>query len=90
MKQIYDFEQFEPPILNQTILEEKIQEKRAARNAILAAVAGFMMQLLILVAGFVIYEKYPILTMLCVGYVIFSIVGGSVISIIYSKKGVII
>ena len=90
MKQIYDFEQYEPPILNESILKERIQEKKATKAAILAGIAGVMMQVLILLAGFIIYTKYPVITMICIAYVIFSIVGGSVISIIYSKKGVII
>lgn len=90
MKQIYNFEQYEPPILNESILKERIQEKKATKAAILAGIAGFMMQILILLAGFIIYTKYPVITMICIAYVIFSVIGGSVISIIYSKKGVII
>lgn len=90
MKQIYNFEQYEPPILSESILKERIQEKKATKAAILAGIAGFMMQVLILLAGFIIYTKYPVITMICIAYVIFSVIGGSVISIIYSKKGVII
>lgn len=90
MKQIYNFEQYEPPILNESILKERIQEKKATKAAILAGIAGFMMQVLMLLAGFIIYTKYPVITMICIAYVIFSVIGGSVISIIYSKKGVII
>ena len=90
MKQIYDFEQYNPPIINENILNARLEQKRTARNAILTGIAVLVMQLLVLTMGYLLYEKYPLLTLLCVAYVIFSVISGSVISIIYSKKGVYI
>ncbi len=87
--QIYDFEQYEPPIINEKILEEKLEKKKTTRNATIVAIAGFLMQFLVLTLSFVVYYKMPLLTVLCIMYVIISIIGSSVISIIYSKKGVI-
>lgn len=90
MNQIYDFEQYEPPIINENILNARLEQKRNARNAFLAGVAVLMMQGLILTMGYLLYNKYPLLTLLCVVYVIFSVISGSIISIIFSKKGVCI
>lgn len=90
MNQIYNFEQYEPPIINENILNARLEQKRNARNAFLAGVAVLLMQILVLTMGYLLYNKYPLLTLLCVAYVVFSVISGSVISIIFSKKGVYI
>lgn len=90
MNQIYDFEQYEPPIINENILNARLEQKKNARNAILTGIAVLLMQVLVLTMGYLLYNKYPLLTLLCVTYVVFSVISGSIISIIYSKKGVYI
>ena len=90
MNQIYDFEQYEPPIINENILNARLEQKKTARNAILTGIAVLLMQVLVLTMGYLLYNKYPLLTLLCVTYVVFSVISGSIISIIYSKKGVYI
>ena len=88
MNQIYNFEQYEPPIINENMIKTRLEKKKAVRNAAIVAAAGVMMQMLTLLLGILAYSQYPIITFLCVSYVVVSMVGASVISIVYSKKGV--
>ena len=88
MNQIYNFEQNEPPIVNENMLRARLDKKKAVRNASIVAVASVMLQMMTLLLGILMYSQYPIITFLCVSYVVVSMVGASVISIVYSKKGV--
>ena len=88
MNQIYNFEQNEPPIINENMLRARLDKKKAVRNAAIVAVASVMLQMITLLLGILMYSQYPIITFLCVSYVVVSMVGASVISIVYSKKGV--
>ena len=88
MNQIYNFEQNEPPIVNENMLRARLDKKKAVRNAAIVAVASVMLQMITLLLGILMYSQYPIITFLCVSYVVVSMVGASVISIVYSKKGV--
>ena len=88
MNQIYNFEQNEPPIINENMLRARLDKKKAVRNASIVAVASVMLQMMTLLLGILMYSQYPIITFLCVSYVVVSMVGASVISIVYSKKGV--
>ena len=90
MNQIYNFEQYEPPIINENMIKARLEKKRVIRNAAIVAAAGVLLQMMTLVLGVLAYSQYPIITFLCVTYVVVSMVGGSVISIVYSKKGVCI
>lgn len=88
MNQIYNFEQYEPPIINENMIKARLEKKRIVRNAAIVAVAGVLLQMITLVLGVLAYSQYPIITFLCVTYVVVSMVSASVISIVYSKKGV--
>ena len=88
MNQIYNFEQNEPPIVNENMLRARLEKKKAVRNAAIVAVASVMLQMMTLLLGILMYSQYPIITFLCVSYVVVSMVSASVISIVYSKKGV--
>ena len=87
MNQIYNFEQNEPPIVNENMLRARLEKKKAVRNAAIVAVASVMLQMMTLLLGILMYSQYPIITFLCVSYVVVSMVSSSVISIVYSKKG---
>lgn len=88
MNQIYNFEQYEPPIVNENMLKARLEKKKVIRNATIVATAGVLLQMMTLVIGILVYSQYPIITFLCVSYVVVATVGASVISIVYSKKGV--
>ena len=86
MKQTFDFEQFDPPILNENILRRKL-EKRAERRTVLLTVAGALFQAVFVLLGLLCWSTAPALALACIGFAIVSMVGSGVITIIYAQRG---
>lgn len=87
MKQIYDFEKYSPPFVNEEMLKAE-QKRRALRiETALLVFAGILIQFFIVLLGYSAIDWYPQLTALCFFYVVLSTTGGGVIAIIYSRKG---
>lgn len=87
MKQIYNFEQHKPPVLNENMLRAELERRRLRWQTALIAVAGILIQVLLILVGFVTKNEYPIITALCLIYVVISITGSSVLAIVYTRKG---
>lgn len=85
-KQIYDFEQKEPPMLTERMLQRKLEQQRVKRQAILVTVAGLLTQLLLMVAMILLYEYEPVLAMIGMVYVALSVIGGMATAVIYTWK----
>ena len=56
MDQIYDFEQHSPPILNENILRAKLEKQKLRRQTALVAVAGILLQIVMLLFGLISFE----------------------------------
>lgn len=87
MKQIYNFEQHTPPVLNENMLRAELERRRLRWQTALVAVAGILIQFLLILLGLFSLNEYPILTALCFLYVVLSTTGGSVLAIICTRKG---
>lgn len=87
MDQIYDFEQHSPPILNENILWTKLEKQKLRRQTALVAVAGILLQIVMLLFGLISFEVYPLIALVCMGYVVLAATGGSVIALVFVKKG---
>lgn len=87
MKQIYDFEQYEPPVLNENMLRTKQNEKKINVQTTLLVIAGLLLQLVVVLFGYSAIDWYPWISALCFGYVLISTTGGGIIAITYTKKG---
>jgi len=87
MDQIYDFEKHSPPILNENILRAKLEKQKVRRQTALVAVAGILMQIIMILFGLISFEVYPIVTLCCMGYVVLAVTGGSVVTLVFAKKG---
>lgn len=87
MKQIYNFEQNLPPVLNENIIHAELEKRKIRRQTALLAVAGILMQLVIVLLGFVTFSAYPLITAICFVYVLISTTGGSVVAVVYTRKG---
>ena len=44
MKQIYNFEQYTPPVLNENMLREELEQRRLRWQTALLALAGILLQ----------------------------------------------
>lgn len=87
MNQIYNFEQHNPPVLNENMLRAELEQRRLRWQTALIAVAGILIQVLLILVGFVTKNEYPIITVVCLIYVVISITGSSVLAIVYTRKG---
>lgn len=87
MKQIYNFEQHRPPVLNENMLRAELERRRLRWQTALIALAGILLQAVVVVAGLLVMNDYPMLTMLCLGYTVVSITGGSVLAVVVTRKG---
>ena len=87
MKQIYDFEQYNPPVLNENMLKNEIERRQLHKQTIILAIAGVLAQIAVLMFGFMIGESSPMIAIGCFGYVLVSIRGSSTITVIYARKG---
>lgn len=77
MKQIYSFEQENPPALCETLLRARLEQRRLRRQTALLAAGGILFQFVILALGLFMRGMAPLLTLFCVGTVLVSTVGAA-------------
>lgn len=87
MKQIYHFGQTAPLVLNENMLRTELEKRRLRWQTALVAVAGILIQALLVVSGLLTINEYPLITAACLVYVVLSTTGGSVLAIICTRKG---
>ena len=88
MKQTFDFERFDPPVLNENILRRELERRAERRRTVLLAVAGALFQAVFILLGLLYWSTAPALALACTGFAIVSMVGSGVITIIfYAQKG---
>lgn len=87
MKQIYNFEQHIPPVLNENMLRAELERRRLRWQTALIAIAGILLLLTAALLGFLVLEDYPWITVLCLTYILFSLTGSGVVAIVVTKKG---
>ncbi len=87
MKQIYDFEQRTPPVLNEQMLRAELERRKLRIQTAVAVLAGFLVMKAAVLLGYSAIDWYPVLSLLCFGYIMIAATGGGVIAIVYSRKG---
>lgn len=87
MKQIYDFEKHNPPVLNESVLRNKMEQRKLRIQTALIAFASILVQAVLVMLGFFVFEEYPFISAICIVYVILSTTGGGVLAVVYTRKG---
>lgn len=87
MKQIYDFEQYNPPALNERIIREESERRKLRIQTALVALAGILIQIVVIALGIGIIGEYPNIAAICFLYELLSTTGGSVLAVVYTQKG---
>ncbi len=87
MKQIYDFEQYNAPVLNGNMLRQEQEKRRVRRQTALLALAGILFQVVVVMLGYSAIDWYPWLATACLGYVVLSTTACGVIAVAYSHRG---
>ena len=59
MKQIYNFEQHRPPILNENMIRKEIERRKLHLQTTLLVLAGILLQVVIALLGFSAMDWYP-------------------------------
>ena len=86
MKQIYDFEQHTPPVLNEQMLRAELEQRKLRIQTTIAVLAGFLLLIAAVLRGYSAIDWYPVLSVLCFGYIVIAATGGGVIAIVYSRQ----
>lgn len=87
MKQIYNFEQAQPPVLNESMIRAEMEKRRLRLQTTLLAVAAILLLVTVTLLGFFVYESYPRIALFCFTYTVVSATGGSVIAVVFTRKG---
>ena len=87
MKQIYNFEQVQPPVLNERIIRSKIEKRRLHLQTALVALSAILLLAVMILLGIFAYETYPWIALFCFLYALVSATGGSALAIVFSRKG---
>lgn len=85
MKQIYNFDAKEPPVLNESMLKTELAKRQLRRQTTMAAIAGILTQIVLLLCSFLLANISLFLALCCVGYVILSATGGTIIAILINS-----
>jgi len=86
MKQIYNFEQSKPPILNENMLIKEMEKRKIQRETIMLTIAAILIQAVVIMLGVFAYEIYPIITLGCVLYVGIATISSGAVAIAFTKK----
>lgn len=90
MKQIYDFEQTNPPVLNENMLRSELEKRKLKQQTTWIAICGILSMLLLLVLAVLLAETQPLFAGLCMTYVIISLTGSTVLTILmHSGHGIL-
>jgi hypothetical protein len=87
VKQTFDFEQFDPPILNENILRRELEKRAERRRTVLLTVAGALFEAVFILLGLLCWNTAPALTLIGIGLSVASMMGSGVIAIVYTQKG---
>ncbi len=84
--QIYRFEQFTPPALNEHTLRMELERRQLRRRAMLSALGGLLWLFALALAAVWLRGISPALSTLCGAYVGCAAVGAAVIALIFRKR----
>lgn len=87
MRQSYDFERFDPPVLNEKMLRRELERREQRRQTILLAAAGALLEALFVLLGLLCWDAAPVLSAGCVCFAVVSAAGSGAITIVYTQKG---
>ena len=87
MKQIYNFEQYDPPALNERMVRAENERRKLRWQTVAITLAGILVQIALVMLGVLTVEDNPMIAMVCFVYVVLSVTGGSIAAIICTQNG---
>lgn len=86
MKQIYDFEQYEPPRLTENLLRAEAKRRELQKQAAMTAFSSLLIELCLILCTVLLAPESPILAGICAVYLLLSVMGSAMISVIFIRK----
>ncbi len=87
MKEAFDFESFQPPVLTEAMLRQEQELRQQQWQTALLALGCILSQAVLVVLGYAAMDWYPWLTVSCFGYVILSTTLCGALSVVSTQKG---
>ena len=86
MKNIYDFEAENPPVLNENMLRDALKKRRTKRLAALLVFAYLPVYASAALLAVRAYKTAPMLTHICIAFIVFSALGSLLCAAAFSMK----
>lgn len=87
MNRIYNFEQHDPPILNENMIRREIERRRLRLQTGLLLLAGILLQIVVGLLGYSAIDWYPKVSLFCFSYIVISTMGCVIVAVAYHRKG---
>lgn len=86
MNQMYHFDSFYPPVLNEAMLRRKLERRREQRAIAAAAVGGVLTLFCLLALAFLLFPIAPRAAMLLSVYLTLSVMGAGVVTLVFAAQ----
>lgn len=87
MKQIYDFEQHEPPRINEAMLQEQLRRRELQKQTLLLRIAALLSCICYAVFAFFIIRDSVVASVVSILMCTFTLIGNGVISLVFHRCG---
>lgn len=86
MNQIYHFDSFYPPVLNEAMLRRERERRRQQRSVAAAAVGGTLILLCLLTLALLLFPIAPQVSIILSLYLTLSVMGASAVALVFLKQ----
>ncbi len=81
------FEKFEPPLLTENMLKKEVERRKLKRQIIVLRFSAFLTCIFMAVLTFIAAQSSILVSALCASVLCVYIIGSSIISVLFYKKG---
>ena len=86
MGQLYNFNNYIPPVLNEAMLQIKAEQRKINRHIFLLALSGVIINWCFIISAVAVYPVNALFSIACIVYACIAICGGVVVSIVFTEK----
>lgn len=87
MNTVYDFEQFQPPIVTEYKLQKELERREMKKQITLLRIASVIIVIAMILLAFLVIKNSVIFAILLVVATCISVVGNGIISVLFYYKG---
>lgn len=86
MNQIYHFDSYSPPVLNEAMLRRERERRRQQRSVAAAAVGGTLILLCLLTLALLLFPIAPQVSIILSLYLTLSVMGAGAVALVFLKQ----